>query len=139
MSGRRCSMCGAAAAVERHHPTGALRPPGPNGRRRYLDPTVVDDLCLRCHAAEHATWEAMGLARRCGRYTIFESVELRLRRLAAHLGLVAAASFDHPLYAGLSAAIERWADLLAAAIAGLDDYAPGWRRCPAVYDDRGAR
>jgi hypothetical protein len=68
--------------------------------------------------------------------TIFDRVEVRLRRIAAFAGRVAEAiplAVLMALLAGFGTHLERWANELASAIAILDAAMPGWRRLPGMH------
>ena len=125
MSIGTCSRCSAEGAVERHHPTGRC-----DGR--YFDPGFTIALCLHCHEAAHAWLRCRGLGRRQVDLNVFESVELRLRRLGVaceHLGTGRRPAL---LPAGLGHVLARCADSLRQGVDALDSCYPQWRTLPAL-------
>jgi len=98
-----CASCAAVGPIEQHHPTGRL-----DGD--YLDRALTVPLCLRCHAAVHATWECLALGpRRVVMNGAVDLVELRLRRQAATLGRLGQVAPWIPVQAAAQVA---WADEL---------------------------
>lgn len=130
----QCLLCGLAAA-ERHHPTARVA----GDRSPYLDAELRLPVC-------HDEHQLFGDDQKRDAdlepdltdpgATSLDWLLVRLRRLAASGGRCAEATSNETLKAFialLAAHVERWANQLATAIAGLDRAAPAWRTIPEVH------
>jgi hypothetical protein len=127
-----CLVCTCRGSLG-HHPTGR----DPQGV--YLDPDLKLPFCHDDHELAHDDWRMLRIAdpARGGEgavpLTLVERVELRLRRLAATTGRLAAACPGWVWIGELARSFKRWADELALDIRARDQRDPGWRAGGAFY------
>ncbi|MGA2165215.1 MAG: hypothetical protein ABSH36_12195 [Solirubrobacteraceae bacterium] len=122
----QCLYCAGDNAL-RHHPTGR------DNQGSYLDSGLMLPFCHDHHELIHDDWRTLDIQdsdsgeRSAPRLSLVERVELRLRRLAATAGRIAAA-FPRCAWIGeLARSFKRWADELACFIAALDRRDTEWR------------
>ena len=126
MSG--CWGCG-GPVERRHHPTGR----GHDGR--YLDRRFRAPLCHDDHEFIHDGWRAQGIEYVPTRLTVFDSVEVRLRRTAATFARADRAHFDvDPTE--IAETFLTWAEQLQSGIRHQEGALPSWRQDPGFYGGR---
>jgi hypothetical protein len=129
-----CLICGLPKVAE-HHPTARIA----GDFSPYLDPELHLPAC-------HDDHELFGDDQKrqvdlepnlsSERATVLDWLEVRLRRLAAFGGRCAEAIVNETLrtfVAALAQHLDRWANELACAIAGLNRAFPTWRTIPEVH------
>jgi hypothetical protein len=129
-----CLLCG-RPADDKHHPTARIA----DERSPYLDPELHLPVCHDDHELfgdDQKRQADLETDLATARTTILDWLEVRLRRLAAFGGRCAEAIVNETLkalVAALARHLDRWADELARAIAGLDRAYPAWRTIPEVH------
>jgi len=130
----RCLICGLPKVAE-HHPTARIA----GDHSPYLDPELHLPVCHDDHELLGDDQKRMvdlepTLSDELA--TVLDWLEVRLRRLAVFGGRCAEAMVNETLkacVADLAQHLDRWADELARAIAGLDRAHPAWRTIPEVH------
>ena len=121
----RCWACG-GPVERRHHPTGK------DEEGAYLDPRFIGPFCHDDHEFVHDGWRAQGIECLRMALTIFDSVELRLRRTASTFARANKPHFDvDPTE--IAETFLTWADQLRSAIRHQEVALPGWRHDPGFY------
>jgi len=117
---KRCAVCGAQVRRDGHHLTGR----GPDGR--YLDPSLVAELCHDDHELVHDDLRRQHIDQPLQSENVLERIERCLRRVGAFLGRVSDVT-GIAWFAALATAGIQWATDLRGVIAALDQWNLGWR------------